>query len=283
MAYVKNYNHKKKNNNNGIPKPRSCNNRSNYSSVNGRQLSAHQLENKFCRMVGGVSWKHVIENQKYMYLYDKIIKWEDSAVEEAYWDAKTRFLAEVHGEPCDVELPDPDIFNDKIDWDAAVDPGLLSDLDNKAVVKQDDIGGVIIEIPPTVIESDLTPNGWGDAENVKPQQEVWDDNVIVKREDQGFSNNYVYATQDTSRDQENRINGSTWNSYRRKPQYYYENGNGWHLDRKEDGGGWNTSRYKISRYQHNNNSWPFDNFGRRKRNLYCQRPLMAWKPVTRCQ
>ncbi|KAL9232608.1 hypothetical protein vseg_007700 [Gypsophila vaccaria] len=262
------------------------------SSFNGHELSAHQIEERFCATVGGVSWQDVVQNQKYMYQHAKILEWNDSAVKEAFRDAKNRFWANIHGQPCDNKLPDPDIFIDEINWDSTVDPKLLSDLENRELdssseTEQSD-GGVIIGIPSVIIQSDFTPTGWGDAEYVTPQQECrerhdnvgndgWGDDGWKKDHTKiadGWEDDYVYVTQNMVRDGENRVNGPNWNGYKKQRDYGY--------NRKGDHGGWGTSRYKISRFQNNNYAQPsLDNYGGRKASFSCERPLLTWKPVTR--
>ncbi|KAK9671125.1 hypothetical protein RND81_12G008300 [Saponaria officinalis] len=302
MANFKYCNNNNKNNGGNWKKPKDDNFHGNsmpgshinrkISSVNGRQLSAHQLEERFCATIGGVSLQEIVENQRYMYQHKKILEWNDSAVEEAFRDAKNRFLANIHGQPCDIKLPDPDIFNDNVNWNSTVDPDLLSDLENRDLDSSSEIenkdGGVVVGIPSVICQSDFTPTGWGDAEYVNPRQDFCEKQVDVgndgwadsgfKRDETKFSNgwedDYVYVAQNMVRDGENRVNGQTWNSYRKQQRDYGYN-------RKGDHGGWGTSRYKISRFQHNNYAQPLDNYGGKRGNFSCERPLLTWKPVTR--
>ncbi|KMT15095.1 hypothetical protein BVRB_3g062160 [Beta vulgaris subsp. vulgaris] len=172
-----NYSYRKKpkeKNFNGDSRQRSQNNRKSSSSNGGRQQSALSLEKKFCLAVGGVSWQKVLDTQKYMFQDEKVLHWKDSAVEEAFWNAKNRFWAKMLGHPCDIELPDPDIFIDQIDWECEVDVELISDLE-----KRDDSGeidqkncGVVVGIPVVPEQYAFTSTGWGDAEEmpVVPEQ-----------------------------------------------------------------------------------------------------------------
>ncbi|XP_074320505.1 uncharacterized protein LOC141657244 [Silene latifolia] len=199
MANFKYYNHKKNDfgdwkkskdhNFHGVPNPGSYSSRKKLPPVNDRQLSAHQLEERFCSTVGGISWEDVVQNQKYMYQHEKILEWKDSAAEEAFRDAKNRFLAKIHNQPCDIKLPDQDVFIDKIDWNSTVDPKLLSDLENWEIDSSSEgekhNGGVIVGIPSIMTQFDMTPSGWGDAEKVKPEPEY------CSRHDQVGNNDWV--------------------------------------------------------------------------------------------
>ncbi|GFY84729.1 hypothetical protein Acr_03g0015030 [Actinidia rufa] len=74
--------------------------------------SVPSWEKKFCTVVGSIPWRK--RHSK---------------------NAKNRFWAEINGLPCDISLPDPDIYIDQIDWNSKVDPELV-----------------------------FSPTGWGDAE-----------------------------------------------------------------------------------------------------------------------
>ncbi|KAF8043886.1 hypothetical protein BT93_A2010 [Corymbia citriodora subsp. variegata] len=86
-------------------------------------------EKEFCRSVGSIPWKKLLEAKRYMCIYDKVLKWNDSAVQEAFHNAKERFWAKINGIPCNIALPDPNLYIDEVDWAAEVDPKLLSDLE----------------------------------------------------------------------------------------------------------------------------------------------------------
>ncbi|CAK9322706.1 unnamed protein product [Citrullus colocynthis] len=90
-------------------------------------------EKKFCSSVGLISWRKLLDTKKCMYLYDNVVKWNDSAGEEAFHNAKRRFWAKINGLPCNISLPDPDIYIDEIDWNCNVDPDLLLDLDREQI------------------------------------------------------------------------------------------------------------------------------------------------------
>ncbi|CAN6444152.1 unnamed protein product [Victoria cruziana] len=93
-------------------------------------------EKEFCATVCLIPWWKVCETKKIMPLFENVVQWNDSAGEEAFSNAKKRFWAKINGLPCDVSLPDPDIYIDEIDWDSIdnVDPELLSALEQQEAV-----------------------------------------------------------------------------------------------------------------------------------------------------
>lgn len=64
-----------------------------------------------------------------MSLYTNIVDWDDSAAFEAFKDAKDRFYAAYHGQPCYIPLPDPDMYIDVVNPDEYIDPELVADLE----------------------------------------------------------------------------------------------------------------------------------------------------------
>lgn len=82
----------------------------------------------FCKSVR-VPWQKVVTAKKYMYCHENVVKWDDSAGEEAFHNAKRRYWEKINGLPCETPLPDPDVYIDEIDWKPNIDPRLISDLD----------------------------------------------------------------------------------------------------------------------------------------------------------
>ncbi|KAK7834767.1 hypothetical protein CFP56_024119 [Quercus suber] len=83
----------------------------------------------FCFEVGSMPWIRLLEAKKNISKFDKVMKWDDSAGKKAFHNAKRRFWAKFNGFPCNIPLPDPDIYIDKIDWDSKIDPQLLLDVE----------------------------------------------------------------------------------------------------------------------------------------------------------
>nr|DAD42542.1 TPA_asm: hypothetical protein HUJ06_000772 [Nelumbo nucifera] len=97
------------------------------------QPTVPSWEKKFCSSVGAVPWRRLLEAKKVMSFYENVVQWNDSAGEEAFNNAKNRFWAKINGLPCDISLPDPDIYIDEIDWNSDIDPELILDLDREPV------------------------------------------------------------------------------------------------------------------------------------------------------
>ncbi|XP_059646247.1 uncharacterized protein LOC132291258 [Cornus florida] len=131
------------------------------------QPTVPSWEKKFCTSVGSVPWCKLLETKKFMYLYDNVVKWNDSAGEEAFYNAKNRFWAEINGLPCDISLPDPNIYIDEIDWNSNIDPELLLDLEREYVIPD---GGekdekVVIFGKQLLSNQSFSCTGWGEEED----------------------------------------------------------------------------------------------------------------------
>ncbi|KAF5737662.1 hypothetical protein HS088_TW13G00550 [Tripterygium wilfordii] len=152
-----------------------------YQEVHGRRWQSRKpplgtwkpsvpsWEKKFCASVGSVSWQKLMESQRFKNMYKTVINWDDSAVEEAFHSAKSRFWAQINGLPCDISLPDPDIYIDEIDWDSVIDPELILDLEREPEVHdQTDNGEHVIILSDSFLQEhySLVPViGWGPEEN----------------------------------------------------------------------------------------------------------------------
>uniref|UniRef100_A0A5B6ZT63 SRCR domain-containing protein n=1 Tax=Davidia involucrata TaxID=16924 RepID=A0A5B6ZT63_DAVIN len=130
------------------------------------QPTVPSWEKKFCTLVGSVPWRKLVETKKIMHLYDNVVKWNDSAGEEAFHNAKNRYWAAINGLRCDISLPDPNIYIDEIDWNSSIDPELLLDLERDFVVPD---GGendekVVILGQSLLLDQSFSCTGWGEAE-----------------------------------------------------------------------------------------------------------------------
>lgn len=147
----------------GVTRTRSQNRRPPLGSW---QPTVPSWEKKFCIVVGAVPWRKVIDTKKIIHLYENVLKWNDSAGEEAFHNAKTRYWEAINGLPCDISLPDPDIYIDKIDWNSEIDPELILDLDRDSVVPDgQEKGEQVVILGDSLIPNQLfSSTGWGDAE-----------------------------------------------------------------------------------------------------------------------
>ncbi|XP_031126136.1 uncharacterized protein LOC116028542 [Ipomoea triloba] len=133
------------------------------------QRTVPSWEKSFCKVVGLLDWESVLEMKKFAFLFDNVVKWDSSAGEEAFQNAKNRFWSQLHGIPCDISLPDPDLYIDEIDWDCKVDPEMLLDLDSKPVDTGPDEKheGVIIFGDALIPNDAFSASGWGEEENFR--------------------------------------------------------------------------------------------------------------------
>ncbi|KAB1201450.1 hypothetical protein CJ030_MR0G003685 [Morella rubra] len=134
--------------------------------VDAWQASVPSWEKKFCTLVGSVPWRKVLETKKCMYLYDNVVQWNDSAGEEAFNNAKNRYWAEINCLPCNISLPDPDMYIDEVDWNSSVDPELLLDLEQEPVAdcEGDKDENAVILGDSLLLNQPFSCTGWGEAE-----------------------------------------------------------------------------------------------------------------------
>lgn len=123
--------------------------------------------------VGEELWENLLDSKKYIQLYENVMRWNDSAVEEAFEDAKNRFLAKIKGVPCDVPLPDPDANIDEVDWSDSGNPAELV-LDEEETCQGRSEGEVVVIVG--LDEALMDPSfcvGWGpgpwDEEDLKKE------------------------------------------------------------------------------------------------------------------
>jgi hypothetical protein len=112
-------------------------------------------------------------------MHPNVVNWADSAVKEAFDNAKNRFWAEFNGFPCNIPLPDPNIYIDDVDWNAPVDNELYLDLDKEAeslCVMEEKVEEPVILDRSLLLNKSFSipgwpePTGWGDDEITKPHE-----------------------------------------------------------------------------------------------------------------
>lgn len=94
------------------------------------ESSGSSWEVDFCKSVR-VPWKKIVAAKNFMYCYENVVKWDDSAAEEAFHDAKRRYWEKINCIPCETPLPHEDIYIDEINWNSYIDPKQISDLDQE--------------------------------------------------------------------------------------------------------------------------------------------------------
>lgn len=73
-------------------------------------------EKEYCDSVG-LPWNELCKAKEYTSFYESVLRWNDSAGEEAFHLAKKRYWAKYNGRPCHFPTPDPNIHIDVIDCD----------------------------------------------------------------------------------------------------------------------------------------------------------------------
>ncbi|MBA0670630.1 hypothetical protein Goklo_029320 [Gossypium klotzschianum] len=223
-----------------------------------------------------------------MYLYDNIVQWNDSAGEEAFHNAKNRFWAEINGLPCDIRLPDPDSYIDKIDWDSEIDPELLLDLEREPKVpdKKDESENVVILGNSLLLNQSFVCGGWGDAED----SVVKENNLSSNWKNKDYDNSWEHNNGNTKDTGYGNCWNNSWEWNQRENNYNdWDNNESSYVDyrRTGDWGTWDAprkkkegadqymSRYKTTRYHgdncQNNRGWR-NARGRQRSNFAYERP-----------
>ncbi|XP_062004415.1 uncharacterized protein LOC133721740 [Rosa rugosa] len=234
------------------------------------QFSVPSWEKKFCTSVGSVPWKKLLDTKRCMYLYENIVQWNDSAGEEAFQNAKNRFWAKINGLPCNISLPDPDIYIDEIDWNSSIDPELILDLEREPKPSDDETKGEgVIVGHPLLLNQSFSCTGWGDAEDdfkkdASRDAEHWGpggnaDNKENPWEPVSDQNKEAVGGWGSGCNKwENNDNTSDWNTHfddphkkmdwKRADRVYWGNVDA--RNRANNGGAsWNNSRNRTSRFQ----------------------------------
>lgn len=114
----------------------------------------------------------------------RVLEWDDSAGEEAFYNAKARYWAKTNNLPCSIPSPKSDTYIEEVDWNSEIDIELLKDLDKCCLssdLDEDEVCGsaCVRDYPPPCTgwgdaEAAIQPTGWGDAE-VAIQPTGWGD------------------------------------------------------------------------------------------------------------
>ncbi|RZR79427.1 hypothetical protein BHM03_00005151 [Ensete ventricosum] len=98
-----------------------------------------------------------------------------------------RFFAQYHDLPCDIPLPDPDMYIDEVDHDAPVDPELVADLEKQPSVPTD-----VQSVAPGLSDywdmcgvEAIQPTGWDDEVEPEPRNQDIKDGVGNSWNDSG--------------------------------------------------------------------------------------------------
>ncbi|MFS7977923.1 hypothetical protein Hanom_Chr10g00909681 [Helianthus anomalus] len=223
-------------------------------------------EKRFVSLVGSFSWRKFLEAKEFTYLYDNVMKWDDHAGEVAFRTAKETFFAKFHGLPCDEQFHDPDMYIDKIDWNAQVDHNLIQDLESERVAPADASHHEPVVIFEDVLPDpykDYSPYGWGDSDHKIDKswgisEDINKDQNVINWDDYIDDGKIIWDTGDVGggniwwgwNENDNKAGDQGWNT-----NGYEAGDQGWNTNRYEAGDqGWNTNGYDG-----NNNCYAYSN------------------------
>ncbi|KAK7823108.1 hypothetical protein CFP56_035908 [Quercus suber] len=259
------------------------------------QSSVPSWEKEFCLLIGSVPWRKLLETKKCMYLYDNVVQWNDSAGEEAFCNAKKRYWAGINGLPCNISLPDPDIYIDKVDWNSSIDPELLLDLEQEQETPNEvDKDEKVVILGDSLLNKSFSCTGWGEDEEElqkaadlsrHPGNEDWDRKVDNDNNPWENSNDQNNGAMKDYGWGSHPNDSQAWNKWKNSCYEWENNYNGAENVDDRSGGNWGTyddnsrkkqgsprymSRYKTSRfagndYQRGSNEWR-NGRGRKKGN-----------------
>lgn len=147
-------------------------------SSGDQQSNVPSWEMKFCHAISLMSWRDILLKKKMMrFNCPRVLEWNDSAGEEAFYNAKARYWAKTNNLPCDIPTPKSDTYIEEVDWNSEIDGELLKDLDKcrlSSDVDEDEVCGsarltINWDHPPPCTgwgdeEETIQPTGWGDEE-----------------------------------------------------------------------------------------------------------------------
>ncbi|KAG6497198.1 uncharacterized protein LOC121991341 [Zingiber officinale] len=128
-------------------------------------------ERRFCSEACGIPWERLCAIQRWMTgdMQERVMRWDDSAVAEAFRNAKARYCARYHGRPCCIPLPDPDMYIDDVDHDAFGDPELIADLEKPPPKYSElDYPAAASTTGGMVLLEDIRPTGWDEVPEPNP-------------------------------------------------------------------------------------------------------------------
>lgn len=129
--------------------------------------SVPSWEKTFCTSVCHVPWDRICDSKVWICNYKNVADWDDSGSLEAFENAKARYWAELNNLPCEIPLPDPDMFIDEVDHNTVIDPKLIADLYKKPPTPPPCPAGEYEDLSYQAFLNKTLPvkaTGWGDEE-----------------------------------------------------------------------------------------------------------------------
>lgn len=86
-------------------------------------------ERRFCTSVCSIPWGRICAAKALLSAYKNIAEWDDASAFEAFQNAKARYWAGINNLPCDIPLPNPQMYIEEVNHKAIIDPKLVEDLE----------------------------------------------------------------------------------------------------------------------------------------------------------
>lgn len=95
------------------------------------QSAVPSWERRFCTSVCLIPWGRICAAKVSLSAYKNIAEWDDTAAFEAFQNAKARYWAYINNLPCNIPLPDPDMYISEVNHNDIIDPKLVEDLEKQ--------------------------------------------------------------------------------------------------------------------------------------------------------
>lgn len=249
-------------------------------STEPQRSSVPSWEKTFCTAVCHVPWDRICAAKTWLPSYEKIADWKDSGALENFQNAKARYWAEINGAPCKVPFPNPDIYNDEVDYDAVIDPELIADLYRKpppppcSSNEYDDLSY------ESFLNRSLTvkATGWGDPEEgdrTEGHPSGWDDTADDQRAKWNGSGNLLMENDgcDTAFDRNGSWKDNSLENQRKDASWgqCWEN---WNNEQRRRNGGMKRNSVHGSRFLKPRHHQQSNYTGAR----YCEKTTRCGKP-----
>ncbi|CAL4986971.1 unnamed protein product [Urochloa decumbens] len=219
-------------------------------------------EREFCSNVGNISWQRFYETKRYVSIFNSLDHWDDSGAFENFQNAKARFWADYHRQPCDIPLPDPDLYIDMVDHHCNVDPELVADLDK-------------LQLPINSDSCAVVPTGWDDdnggADNKCTQNKSGNWDIYVEKPAEVLVNGWDSWEPSPG-------SNATWTGNNGSSNLGTKYNSGWHS--------WSNNQYASNNrndqfYGGSNNNRRFHQRNNKQRDQDCKGKKKEWRPVAK--
>lgn len=216
--------------------------------------SAPSWVRTFCTSVCRVPWRKICNARRMIFTYKNVGEWDDSAGQEAFENAKARYWARINHLPCDLTLPDPYMYIDKVNFDTFLDPELAEDLERCAFNPDTDNQSEISRLD-TVAPEPVPTTGWVETEHSSSNWDKYAEKQ-TSRWDSEIAECDPWASRKNQSVDSNGMDSSWKPQVRWKDQKdSWKHQEGWKNARDRTNTGWNymNSRHQMADDQMNRN------------------------------